>query len=73
MPDLSSDWTSEGASVYPLTAHYVLPQSSYAHLYKHLTTDLSSKGQREEKNGGNQRGKQSFSAKVPGKQSKIEL
>ncbi len=72
VPDRSSDWTSEGASVYPLTAHHVQQQSSYAHLYKHLTTDLSSKGHREEKEG-NQSRKQSVRAKVPGKQSKIEL
>ncbi len=49
VPDRSSDWTSEGASVYPLTAHYIQQQSSYAHLYEHLTTDLSSKCHREEK------------------------
>lgn len=60
VPDRTSHWTSEGASVYPLTAHYVQHQSSYAHLYEHLATDLSSKGHGEKKNGGNQRRKQSF-------------
>lgn len=62
--DRTSYWTSEGASVYPLTAHYVQHQSSYAHLYEHLATDLSSKGHGEKRKS---KENNHFRAKVLGK------